>query len=168
VIDKETSMALRKLALAGTIVVLAGSVLAESGAPPSATGTSATAARHFRHNHTKPASEDVAATVQKRLAYIKAELAISENQSAAWKDYADAALQTSESMQSDHQAMQRAIASGSAVERLQTRIAMAESRLKALEAIEPAADALYRALDPEQQKKADNLLGLIGMGWGKG
>ena len=161
-------MTLRKLALAGTVVVLAGSVLAESSAPPSASGTSATTARHFRHNQTKPAPEDVAAAVQKRLAYIKAELAISENQSAAWKGYADAALQTSESMQSDHQAMQRAIALGSAVERLQTRIAMAETRLRALKAIQPTADALYRALDPGQQKKADPLLGLIGMGWGKG
>src|SRR3954466_13590011 len=104
------SMALRKLALAGTVVVLAGSVLAESTAPQSASGTGMATAPHVRQNHAKPAPEDVAATVQKRLAYIKAELAISENQSAAWKDYADAALQTSESMQSDHQAMQRAIA----------------------------------------------------------
>jgi len=39
---------------------------------------------------------------------------------------------------------------------------MMQSRLDALKALQPATEALYKALTPEQQKKADTLLGMGG------
>jgi hypothetical protein len=65
-------------------------------------------------------------------------------------------------MQAAHQAMMTAMQSGSAIDRMQTHIAMMQGRLDALKASQPATEALYKALTPEQQKKADTLLGMGG------
>ena len=65
-------------------------------------------------------------------------------------------------MQAAHQAMMTAMQSGSAIDRMQTHITMMQGRLDALKASQPATEALYKALTPEQQKKADTLLGMGG------
>jgi hypothetical protein len=39
---------------------------------------------------------------------------------------------------------------------------MMQARLDALKALQPATEVLYKALTPEQQRKADTLLGMGG------
>jgi len=107
---------------------------------------------------------DLRAEVEGRLAYVKTALGITDNEAAAWKAYEDAARANVQSMQSAREAMVAAIQSGTGVERLQKRIALMQTRLDALKALQPATEALYKALTPEQQKKADTLLASMGRG----
>jgi LTXXQ motif family protein len=107
--------------------------------------------------------EDLKAMVEGRLAYVKTALTITEEQATAWKAYEDAARADVQNMQTVHQAMMTAMQSGSAIDRMQTHITMMQARLDALKALEPAAETLYKALTPEQKKKADTLLGMGGM-----
>jgi formylmethanofuran:tetrahydromethanopterin formyltransferase len=94
-----------------------------------------------------------------RLAYIKADLGITEAQASAWNAYADA-------VRAHHAAMENAFAdlmktkqSGGAVERLDARIKAAEAKLDSLKALKAPTEALYAALTDEQKAKADQLLG---------
>jgi len=54
---------------------------------------------------------------------------------------------------------------GTAIERMDARVKHMQARLEAMKAIKPATEALYNALNAEQKKKADKLLG---MGMGRG
>jgi hypothetical protein len=94
-----------------------------------------------------------------RLAYVKAELGITEAQAAAWKEYEEAVRANAESMQDMHQTMMQAMRAGSAVEKLEKHAAAMEARAKALEALKEPTTKLYEALSPEQKQKADRLLG---------
>jgi hypothetical protein len=105
---------------------------------------------------------DLRAMVEGRLAYMKTALGITDDEAAAWKVYEDASRANVQSMQAAHQTMMTARQSGSAIDRMQARIAMMQARLDALKALQPAIEALYKALTPEQQKKADALLGMRG------
>jgi hypothetical protein len=49
--------------------------------------------------------------------------------------------------------------SGTAVERLDTRITSLEARLESLKAMKPATEGLYAVLTDAQKEKADKLLG---------
>ena len=106
--------------------------------------------------------EDLKAMVEGRLAYVKTALGITDDQAAAWKAYEDASRADVQGMQAAHQAMMTAMQSGSAIDRMHTHITMMQARLDALKALQPATEALYKALTPEQQKKADALLGMGG------
>ncbi len=105
---------------------------------------------------------DVKAMVEGRLAYIKTALGISADQAEAWKAYEDASRANGESMQAAHAAMMKAMGDGTAMEHMQAHIAMMQARLDALKALQPATEALYKALTPDQQAKADRLLGMGG------
>ena len=105
---------------------------------------------------------DLKAMVEGRLAYVKTALGITDDEAAAWKAYEDVSRANVQSMQSAHQAMMSAMQSGSAIDRMQSHIAMMQARLDALMALQPATGALYKALTPEQQKKANALLGMGG------
>lgn len=105
---------------------------------------------------------DLNATVEGRLAYIKTALGITDAEGSAWKAYEDAARANVQSMQTAHEAMWNAMKSGSPIERMQAHITMMQTRLDALKALQPATEALYKALTPDQQKKADRLLGMGG------
>jgi len=106
--------------------------------------------------------EELKARVEGRLAYVKTALGITDDQAAAWKAYEDASRANGQSMQAAHQAMMTAKQSGSAIDRMQAHIGMMQARLEAMKALQPATEALYKALTPEQQKKADWLLGMGG------
>jgi len=103
---------------------------------------------------------DLKAMVEGRLAYVKTALGITEEQAAVWKAYEDASRANVQSMQAAHQTMITAMQSGSAIDRMQAHITMMQARLDALKALKPATEALYKALTPEQQKKADTLLSM--------
>jgi Spy/CpxP family protein refolding chaperone len=94
-----------------------------------------------------------------RLAYIKADLEITEAQMPAWDAYADAVRVRHTTMESMHADMMKAKESGSALERMDARLKAMESMVDSLKALKPSTEALYAVLTDEQKKKADQLLG---------
>lgn len=94
-----------------------------------------------------------------RLAYQKAELGITADQTAAWDNYAAAFKARGSAMQSMHADMMQIIQSGSAVARMDAHIKAMESMVESLKALKPTAEALYAVLTDEQKTKADQLLG---------
>lgn len=95
-----------------------------------------------------------------RLAYIKAELAITDAQSVAWNTYASAVKARASTMQGMHDTMMQAMQSGTATARMDAHIKAMEAMTEALKALKPATEALYAVLTPEQKQKADQLLGM--------
>ena len=98
--------------------------------------------------------------VQGHLAYLKAELGITEAQSAAWNGYLSVVNARMSSMQGMHQSMMQAMQSGSATARMDAHVKAMEAMTEALKALEPATEALYAVLTPDQKQKADQLLGM--------
>ncbi len=99
-----------------------------------------------------------------RLAYIKADLEITDAQLATWNAYADAVRARHATMESMHAEMMNATQSGSALERMDARIKAMESKVEGLKALRPTIEALYAVLSDEQKKKADqSLVGGCGM-----
>lgn len=94
-----------------------------------------------------------------RLAYLKAELGITEAQAEAWNGYVNAVKARASTMQGMHTTMMQAMQSGSAVERMQAHNQAMESMVESLKALIPATEALYKMLSDEQKRKADLLLG---------
>jgi hypothetical protein len=97
-----------------------------------------------------------------RIAFLRAELAITTAQQATWESYAAALKKNFASMQGLRQSMLTALEGKTPVERLDAHLAAIESRHGALKEIKPALVALYAALSDEQKKKADQIL--TGMG----
>ena len=97
--------------------------------------------------------------VQGRLAYVKAELGITDAQTAAWDGYASTANARVTSMQGMHADMMQAMQTGSAMARMDAHIKAMESMVESLKALKPSTEALYAVLTDEQKQKADQLLG---------
>lgn len=97
-----------------------------------------------------------------RIAFLKAELGITEAQKTAWDAYADAIKRNLQSMQGMWQTMKAVFEAKTPVERLDAHVGAMESRLTALKEVKPALASLYAALSDDQKKKADELL--TGMG----
>ncbi len=97
-----------------------------------------------------------------RIAFIKAELAITDAQGKVWDAYAEALKKNMQSMQDMRKTMMAAQAGKTPVERLDAHVTAMEGRLQALKDIKPALAALYDALSDDQKKTADELL--TGMG----
>lgn len=100
------------------------------------------------------------AMVDGRLAYLKSELNITDAQTEAWTGYAQVVRGRVDAMQSRHQSMMDAMQKGSAIERMNARIAGMEVMLDAMKAINPAIEKLYAVLTDEQKKQADQLIGM--------
>jgi len=105
---------------------------------------------------------DMASHAEGRIAFLRAELAITDVQKAAWDGYAAALAKNLQGMQSTRQAMMKTMEAKSPVERLDSHIAAMEGRVVALKEVKPALGVLYSALSDDQKKKADQLL--TGMG----
>jgi LTXXQ motif family protein len=99
-----------------------------------------------------------APAVQGRLAYVKAELGITDAQASAWDGYASAVNAQVTSMQGMHAGMMQAIQSGSAMDRIDAHIKAMGAMVESLKALKPATEALYAVLTDEQKQKADLLL----------
>ena len=95
-----------------------------------------------------------------RLAYMKAELGVTETQTAAWDNYASAVRARGTTMQAMHTEMVKTLESGSALERLDAHTKAMESMVESLKALRPVTEALYKVLTDDQKKKADLLLGM--------
>ena len=103
---------------------------------------------------------DFGPIMEGRLAYVKAELAITDAQTAAWDSYASAAKARATTMHGVRTAMIEAMQAGSAIERLDAHTKAMESMVESLKALRPATEALYKVLSDDQKKKADLLLGV--------
>lgn len=98
--------------------------------------------------------------IEGRLAYLKAELGITEAQATAWNGYATAVKGRMTGMQGTHQAMMQAWQTGTATARLDAHTKAMETMVESLKALKPATEALYAVLTTEQKAKADVLLGM--------
>jgi hypothetical protein len=107
---------------------------------------------HGRGMHSVPMMEA-------RLAYIKADLEITESQAPAWDAYAEAVRARHTTMQSARDDMTKAKENASALERLDVRIKATEARLESLKTLKPAVEGLYAVLTDAQKEKANKLLG---------
>jgi hypothetical protein len=105
---------------------------------------------------------DTASYADGRVAFLKAELAITDSQKDAWDAYAAVLTKNLQGMQATRAAMIKTMEAKTPVERLDSHIAAMEGRITALKEVKPALGALYTALSAEQRKKADELL--TGMG----
>lgn len=97
-----------------------------------------------------------------RIAFLKAELGITDKQTPAFEAYAEASKKNMEGMKVMRASMMSNMKSGTAAERLDGRIKAMEGRLASLKEVKPALDKLYTVLNDEQKKKADAVL--TGMG----
>lgn len=97
-----------------------------------------------------------------RIAFLKAELAITDAQMTAWNAYADALRKNFDSMKGMRQAMKATFDAKTPMERLDAHIAAMDARLKSLQQIKPTLAGLYSTLSDPQKKKADELM--TGMG----
>lgn len=105
---------------------------------------------------------DTSAFAEGRIAFLKAELAITDAQKAAWETYAAALKKNLEGMQAMRQTMLKLMEAKTPVERLDAHIAAMDGRLASLKEVKPALAALYAELSDDQKKKADQIL--TGMG----
>jgi hypothetical protein len=105
---------------------------------------------------------DTSTFAEGRIAFLKAELAITDAQKAVWEAYAGALKKNLQGMQAMRQTMMKVMEAKTPTERLDAHIAAMDGRLASLKEIKPALAALYAALGDEQKKKADQIL--TGMG----
>jgi hypothetical protein len=95
-----------------------------------------------------------------RLAYLKAELGITDTQAAAWDGYVSAVKARGDTMQSMHTTMMQAMQGGTAIDRMNAHTTAMQSMMDSMNALKPATEALYKVLNDDQKKKADMLLGM--------
>ena len=108
----------------------------------------------------------MAGHIEGRLAYIKAELKITDAQEPLWKSYAGAARDHAQAMTTHCSKMmtQRGTSSLSLTERLDQHEQFMAAQLEALRAMNKALKPLYSALDATQKRAADELFwGPMGM-----
>jgi hypothetical protein len=98
-----------------------------------------------------------------RLAFIEAELGVTEAQRPLWDAYAKAVRGAAASMAALHGRMQGMQTAPSLPERLALMEEMMANRLAALQTVRGEATALYEALSPAQREVADSIMGM-GMG----
>ncbi len=97
-----------------------------------------------------------------RIAFLKAELSITDQQKEAWDAYSAAVKKNLAGMQSMRETMMTMMQAKSPVDRLDAHIAAMESRVATLKELKSPLSNLYAALSDDQKKKADDLL--TGMG----
>lgn len=97
-----------------------------------------------------------------RVAFLKAELGITDAQKSEWDAYAATIKSNLQNMQGMWQTMKTVFDGKTPVDRLDAQIAAMDSRLAALKEIKPVLAKLYAALSDDQKKKADELLTGIG------
>lgn len=100
------------------------------------------------------------AMTEGRLAYLKAEMDISDAQIDAWNDYADAVRVRVGLMDDMRPSMMDVMQNGSMTERMNARIAAMEAMVGAMKAVQPATEALYSTLNDDQKRMADQLMGM--------
>lgn len=109
-----------------------------------------------------------------RLAFMKAELKITDEQTGAWDDFAETVRSTAETRNDMMRSMMKDFQSGEFLkkplpDRLQLQETHMEARLEEIRSVREAADSLYVVLSDEQKVVADEIvLPTMGMGMGMG
>ncbi|WP_192499186.1 Spy/CpxP family protein refolding chaperone [Skermanella pratensis] len=101
-----------------------------------------------------------------RIAFLKAEIGITDAQQNAWNAFADAMRRNAETHRAMHRQMMSAEAAAASdwQERLDRRTRMMTARAEAMTALNAAAGPLFSALSEDQRQKAERLLsGPMGM-----
>lgn len=105
---------------------------------------------------------DTSSFADGRIAFIKAELAITDAQKGAWETYAAALKKNLQGMQAMRRTMVSVMDAKTPVERLEAHIKVMDGRLASLKEVKPALAALYGALSDDQKKKGDQILSGMG------
>jgi LTXXQ motif family protein len=105
---------------------------------------------------------DTATFADGRIAFLKAELKITDAQKEVWGGYAEALKNNLATMTAMHQTMLTSFDAKTPVERLDARVSAMETRLGALKEMKPPLEKLYTALGDDQRKRADDLLTEMG------
>jgi uncharacterized small protein (DUF1192 family) len=109
--------------------------------------------------------------VEGRIAFYKAELAITDAQLPQWNAFADALRGSTKGMRSAMTSMMQAGMPATAPARMDAMVQMMSARLDAMKATLAAAKPLYAVLSDDQKKAADELMAEHPMGmrtWGMG
>ncbi len=103
--------------------------------------------------------------VDGRLAFIKAELKITEAQTPAWNDLS-AAIRTAAKQRNEHmRTVFREAQAKTLLERLDAQEQFMSARIEEIKQIKGSLKALYAVLSDEQKKEADSIvLPMVGMG----
>jgi len=102
--------------------------------------------------------------VEGRIAFLKAELRISDAQAPQWSAFADALRANAKAYQAQHERMVKEGMPSSWPDRLALQQTALSTHLDALKALDAAAKPLYAVLTDDQKKAADQLLsGPMGM-----
>jgi hypothetical protein len=96
--------------------------------------------------------------VEGRIAYLKAELKITDAQAQQWNAFADALRQSAKAMGTMRQGMLAGDTTLPAPEMVERQVNLLSARLDGLKAIAAAETALYGVLSDQQKKEADDLL----------
>lgn len=97
-----------------------------------------------------------------RIAFLKAELGITDAQKVVWEAYAETIKRNLQGMQGMWQTMKAVFEAKTPADRLDAQIAAMDARLVALKEIKPTLTKLYAALSADQKKKADEVLTGVG------
>jgi LTXXQ motif family protein len=96
--------------------------------------------------------------VEGRIAFLKTEIKITDQQSQQWNMFADALRQNAKTMMTMHEGMMESGTAASAPEMAEREIKVLSARLDAMKASAAAETALYAVLSEEQKKIGDELL----------
>jgi LTXXQ motif family protein len=104
--------------------------------------------------------------IEGRIAFLKAELGITDAQLPQWNAFANAMREGAKSMQASMTANMGSGMPATAPARSDAMIAMMTARLETLKKTSDAGKALYAVLTDAQKKSADELMTSAGMGMG--
>jgi protein CpxP len=102
--------------------------------------------------------ESIDARLDGRLTYMQTRLKITDQQKPAWDSYAKAMRTSLDPLRQDCASGAVGRRGTTLPERLDAMQHLAEQRVASLRTLKPAADGLYAALTPDQQKLADRVL----------
>lgn len=97
-----------------------------------------------------------------RIAFLKAELGITEAQHDAWNNFTAALKTNLQNLKNMRQGVKTMLEAKTPVERLDAHISNMEKRLSALKELRPALAKLLDTLSSEQKQKAEDLLTSVG------
>jgi hypothetical protein len=106
------------------------------------------------------------AHIEGRIAFLKAELAITDAQAPQWNAFADALRAGAKSVRESLTGMMQAGKPSNAAERTDATVKMMTARVDSMKAIADAEKGLYAVLTDAQKETADELLGMSMMGMG--
>lgn len=108
-----------------------------------------------------PMMGDPTQHIEGRIAFLKTELGITQEQEEVWNAYADSLREAAQSMQGMHEQMMSGDMPATLPERMRLHTQMMSAQIDALKTVQEAIVPLYDALSPEQKKTADNLMGMM-------